>query len=171
MVTIAGRLRSSGQKESCSIQKRELFMRVHVQSEFQASADRVWRKVQTVGLLMSVMRPLVRIAVTTDGYPERWTPGKELCGRLYLFVWLPLGPHAIGIESVDDTRMQIMTREHGLLAPSWDHLIAVRSTPAGETIYSDTIDIRAGLLTPMLWLFANVFYRHRHCRWKRLLRG
>jgi hypothetical protein len=145
-------------------------MRVHVQSEFQASADLVWRKVQTVGLLMNVMRPLMRMAVTTDGYPERWTPGKELCGRLYLFGRLPLGPHAIGIESVDDTQMQIMTREHGLLAPSWDHLIAVRSTPSGETIYSDTIDIRAGFLTPLLWLFANVFYRHRHCRWKRLLR-
>jgi hypothetical protein len=34
---------------------------------------------------------------------------------------------------------------------------------------ADRVDIRAGLLTPFIWLFAQGFYRWRQYRWGRLL--
>lgn len=118
---------------------------------------------------MTVMRPLMRYSIT-NAYPLEWTPGRDLHGRLFLFGFVPLGTHVIGIEGVDEAQRQILTRESGAVARCWRHRIVVRSVGPGKTAYSDTIDIQAGLLTPILWLFAHLFYRHRHCRWKRLLR-
>jgi len=37
--------------------------------------------------------------------------------------------------------------------------------------YTDEIEIQAGWLTPGIWLFAQLFYRHRQRRWKALLRS
>ncbi|MFO7859839.1 MAG: hypothetical protein R6U41_01320 [Desulfosalsimonas sp.] len=39
----------------------------------------------------------------------------------------------------------------------------------GTVHYTDKIEISAGLLSPLIWLFAHVFYRHRQRRWKLLL--
>jgi len=32
------------------------------------------------------------------------------------------------------------------------------------------VDIEAGLLTPFIWLFSQVFYRHRQRRWQALVK-
>jgi hypothetical protein len=34
---------------------------------------------------------------------------------------------------------------------------------------TDRIELHAGLLTPAVWLFAFMFYRYRHRRWRRLI--
>jgi hypothetical protein len=33
----------------------------------------------------------------------------------------------------------------------------------------DTVEVRAGVLTPFIWLFAQLFYRHRQRRWRALV--
>ena len=49
----------------------------------------------------------------------------------------------------------------------WDHSISI-STASGRTRYRDTVTIDAGLFTLPVWLFAQVFYRHRQRRWRSL---
>jgi hypothetical protein len=44
----------------------------------------------------------------------------------------------------------------------------VRPLEAGTCRYSDEIEIDAGLLTPLVWLFARVFYGHRQRRWQKV---
>ncbi len=34
--------------------------------------------------------------------------------------------------------------------------------------YSDVIDIDAGILTPLVWGFAHLFYHYRQMRWRKL---
>ena len=41
---------------------------------------------------------------------------------------------------------------------------------ANGTLYADEIEIRAGLLTVFVWLFAHGFYRYRQMRWQRVIR-
>jgi hypothetical protein len=79
---------------------------------------------------------------------------------------VPLGTHALTIERIDPAAREIQSREHDRLVHRWDHLIRVRATADGRTRYSDDIDIGAGPLTPLVWLFANFFYRHRQRKWR-----
>jgi hypothetical protein len=51
----------------------------------------------------------------------------------------------------------------------WDHLIRVEPADGGRTRYSDTIEVEAGALTPLVWLFAKLFYRHRQRRWRTIV--
>jgi hypothetical protein len=52
----------------------------------------------------------------------------------------------------------------------WRHRITVDGEGWGSTRYMDEIEVRAGALTPLVWLYANLFYRYRQMRWRRLAR-
>jgi hypothetical protein len=81
---------------------------------------------------------------------------------------IPLGLHTIRIEHIDAPRRQIQSRETNGLISRWDHLVSIREMPAGRTLYSDEIEIEAGRFTWIVWLYAQVFYRHRQRRWRRI---
>jgi hypothetical protein len=83
---------------------------------------------------------------------------------------LPLGQHAIHFERVDPELMEIRTRESGSLVRRWCHTMSVRPSSDRRTLYADEVEIEGGLLTPLVWLFAQWLYRHRHRRWKAIAR-
>jgi hypothetical protein len=56
------------------------------------------------------------------------------------------------------------------LVRRWDHAISIGEAPNGQTRYRDDIEVEAGLLTPIVWLFALCFYSHRQRRWRRVAR-
>jgi hypothetical protein len=64
--------------------------------------------------------------------------------------------------------MEILTHESGGLISVWNHQMAVESKPDGQSVYSDVVEIRAGVFTPLVWLYANIFYRYRQMRWQLL---
>lgn len=53
------------------------------------------------------------------------------------------------------------------LISKWDHLITAQEVNGG-TLYRDSVTIKAGILTPFVWLFARLFYAHRQRRWATL---
>jgi hypothetical protein len=53
---------------------------------------------------------------------------------------------------------------HSALIKTWDHRITIASDDQGGTLYRDEVEVRAGLLTPFIWVFAQIFYRHRQRR-------
>jgi uncharacterized membrane protein len=58
----------------------------------------------------------------------------------------------------------------GQLATVWDHTIRVEPSSDGGTQYTDVVEVRAGVLTPFVWAFAQVFYHHRQRRWRALVK-
>ena len=67
-------------------------------------------------------------------------------------------------------RLAIITEEQGGIVSKWEHLSKVSPTDNDAIIlYTDQIDIEAGLFTPFVWLYAHLFYRYRQLRWKRLI--
>ncbi len=144
-------------------------MQVHVESTLGCSAEAAWRKVKSCETLAQVSRPIVTFRVAGgDGFPPEWSEGSTVRCRTYLFGCVPLGTRKFGIERVDEESREIQTRECDPLIRRWDHLLRV--TPEGdhECRYSDTIDIEAGVLTPLVWLFARLYFRHRHKRWREI---
>lgn len=145
-------------------------MRVFVETVLDCPPELVWDEVQTSALLIEVAWPIVRFAPAgASGFPARWSEGVTLC-RPYLFGLIPLGEHRLVIRRIDADAREIESRERDPLVRRWDHLIRVREVEGGRTLYADDIDIEAGLLTPVVWLFAQWFYRHRQSRWRRIAR-
>jgi hypothetical protein len=91
--------------------------------------------------------------------------------QMLLFGWIPAGRQFIRISRSSEGPAHLL-RDNGAgrLARTWDHVIRVEPAPGGRTRYTDVVDVRAGLLTPFLWAFAQLFYRHRQRRWRLLVR-
>jgi hypothetical protein len=149
-------------------------MRVSVSTILQCSAAAAWREVVKPSTLLRVATPLAVIRALPDApFPEAWSQGTYRC-RSRLFGLVPTGTRRIVLERVDPARREIQSRESDPLVRRWDHLIRLApadpADPDGPTLYTDTIDIEAGALTPLVWLFAALFYRHRQRRWRSLAR-
>lgn len=125
----------------------------------------------TPRLLQHVSAPLVRFTPTDPPvFPEVLLPATYWV-RLRLLGCVPFGRQAIVISYPPTAHGFTMhDAGHSRLVRQWEHTITILPAPGGA-IYRDRVDIRAGVLTPLVWLFARVFYRHRQRRWQALAAG
>ena len=144
-------------------------MLIDVSTVLTCAFDQAVAQVKTPKLLHFVAEPLVRFtAVNPSRLPDTWSEGTYWV-RLHLFGLVPFGQQAIVI-SMPQTENGFALRDagHSALIRTWDHLITIR--PHGrDSIYRDQVEVRAGILTPFIWLFAQIFYRHRQRRWRTLV--
>jgi hypothetical protein len=149
-------------------------MRLTMTSTFTYPAERIWAEVQTTRLMLTVIQPLVQFQPAKPPVlPEQWTTG-DYTGRMTLLGLIPLGEHMIRISfPVTQHAGEYQVRDHGRgqVIARWDHLITVRKLDAARTHYQDDVEVEAGLLTPLVWLFAQLYYRYRHWRWRQLIRA
>lgn len=145
-------------------------MKVTVSTALNCSASLAWNLVEKSSTLVYVAWPLAHIESINESFPERWTQGSTILCRSYLFGFIPVGTRQIFFEKINSVTRQIQTRESDTLVKHWDHLISI--IPNGELmcIYSDEVEIDAGIITPLVWLWANWFYKHRQSRWKKILK-
>ncbi len=142
-------------------------MRLSVSTVLTAPVERVWSLLETPDLLAHVARPLVTFEpLDPPALPERWVDGPYRV-RMRVFGVVPI-EHTIVI-SRDDAARSIRDNGHGRLVPTWDHLITIAPLEGAATRYTDRLEVRAGALTPFVWAFAWLFYRHRQRRWRRLV--
>ena len=142
-------------------------MRLFVESLLPCNADIAWATVQTSSLLQEVAAPLVSIRpLPGERLPEHWRAGSTIRCRVFLFGMIPTGIHTIIAERIDPAAREIQSRESDPLVAQWDHLIRVHPVSENSCRYSDELEIEAGWLTPLVWLFAAGFYRHRQRRWQ-----
>lgn len=100
---------------------------------------------------------------------NEWRVGKTYKLKIYLFKYLPLGKHYITIFNIDKKLNKIETHESGLMSPIWNHSILFNRI-SNEIEYTDQIEIKAGVMTFFIWIFAQIFYRHRQRKLKKLLK-
>jgi hypothetical protein len=132
--------------------------------DLEAAAEQV----MSTRLLQYVAHPLVAFSpVAGTAFPDRWTEGTHWV-RLKLFGFLPFGRQAIVISRpLLPGGVAIRDAGHSALIPVWDHVITIQPTEGGVR-YRDEVTVSARVLTPLIWLFAQLFYRHRQRRWLRL---
>ena len=146
--------------------RAEIFMIVDQSSILDCDAERAWDEVQTSQLLKEVARPLVAIRPAPgEELPAVWPAGATVRVRSYLFGVIPLGTRAVHFKKVDAADREIQTQEKDLIVRSWCHTISIRPLSGSRCLYRDRVDIHAGPLTPIVWLFAQWFYWHRQRRW------
>ncbi len=144
-------------------------MRVHVESLLDCDAETAWTAVQLSETLQKVSRPMVVVAaLRKQQLPERWEQGATVRFRTLLLGVIPFGVRTVFFERIDADAMRIQTREHDAMIKTWDHQMHVVSAGEGKCKYSDDVEIKAGVLTLIVWMFAGLYYRHRQRRWRRL---
>jgi hypothetical protein len=78
--------------------------------------------------------------------------------------------HRLLVVEVDPTRRLLRSRESGGPVSAWNHDIWLEPAGPAACRYTDRVEIAAGAWTPLIWAFAQVFYRYRQARWRRLAR-
>jgi len=130
-------------------------------------------RVLTSASLHYIAKPLLSFNPTDPKeFPQKWVNG-EYSVQIKLFGVIPLGNQMIRIELIEKGKDQeYIIRDNGSskLIPKWDHWIFISKTNDPNIIrYLDRVEIKAGLMTPIIWLFAHIFYRWRQYRWKKLV--
>jgi len=142
-------------------------MLVNITSAIPCSTDKLFEKLRTPGSLEHVAHPLITftsiekaplqypIAVGTHRYTTT------------LFGLIPMGVHTM-VFSYPHANNKLVMRDNGYsgLCRRWDHHMTITSEKNGCR-YNDHAEIEAGIATPFVWLFAQVFYRHRQRRWRK----
>lgn len=143
-------------------------MRIRVETIIPAAPDDVWAVLLTPALLRHVAFPLI-IFDAAEPLPGEWSEG-DYQVSMRLFGLVPLGRQRIRIRLLETESWPRHVRDEGSgsLAKVWRHDIFLRPDGNGATAYHDEVEVRAGLLTPVVWLFAHLFYRWRQHRWRAL---
>ena len=81
---------------------------------------------------------------------------------------ISLGEHTIDPQSPSGPDEVWHDAGHSAVVRVWDHRIEL-ADHFGMTRYTDVVEVRAGVLTPVAYVFAQLFYRHRQRRLNRLV--
>ena len=143
-------------------------MRAKISSKFPVSADEVWILVKKSSTLLYVTKGFLGFA-GSEHFPSEWREGSTESTRLLFFGFLPAWKHDLKFHKVNNIERVLYTNEGGGLVPTWNHCIKVEPLNENTCCYTDDVEINAGVVTPLVWLYSNIFYRYRQWRWYSLL--
>jgi len=145
-------------------------MIARISTTLPCNTDDFWDIIIKPNSLQYVTSPVIKFKpIDHQSLESDWIPNKLYILQIYLFNIIPLGNHNIELKEIDRSKNIIKSEETGLLARVWNHTITFSPSGKNEIHYVDEIEIQAGILTPVIWTFAHLFYRHRQRRWKKLL--
>jgi hypothetical protein len=139
-------------------------MIIKVTSIFPANRKVIFAKLQEIETLRYICAPLAQF--TSLEKSQKWQTGATFRFKLTA-CGLGFGVHTIKVKKFEIDR--ILTNEHNKNVPVWNHIILLEKHGENHTKYSDIVEVRAGWKTPFIWIWANVFYRHRQRKWRELL--
>lgn len=146
-------------------------MLARISTRLECTESELWQKITKPKSLQFVASPILSFVPVEAGILDsEWQVERTYSLKLYFFKVIPLGHHSIQLVKIDRDNNTISSCESGLLVSVWKHNIFFQEVMPGVVSYTDEIEIRAGWLTPFIWGFAHMFYRHRQRRWKILLR-
>jgi hypothetical protein len=143
---------------------------VRVSTELDIPAELAWQTVKKPETFRYVVRGVLGVR-QLDDVPDDWGEGLTVRVRLLFFHVIPAWKHEIRVARIDEGAREIYTNERGGPVRHWNHRITVVPRSAERCLYTDEIEIRAGPLTPVVWVYAHVFYRYRQRRWRKLARS
>ena len=144
---------------------------VRVSTILPEPASRIWELLLLKDSFLYITHGLMSYT-DTDQWPDNTVHRRDDLVRpaLNLFGLGPSSPHKVRVVRVDEAQGEIETEESGGLVQVWNHRMQINPVSKIACRYTDCIEIQAGLLTPLVWLFAVGFYRYRHRRWRLWLR-
>lgn len=150
-------------------------MIANIETTFKCNFETVVKNLNKSSTHKYISSPMLTFTPTnTKDYSGNWVDG-EVKVRMKLFDRISIGKQVFRIQKIQENHKDeyiIRDNGYGELAHRWDHWVFVRKTgKENKTTYIDRIEVKAGILTIFVWLFANIFYRWRQFRWKKLIKN
>lgn len=142
-------------------------MIARIETGLPNSAEKVWEALLQRDTFLYITRGMLGFR-GSDQWPEVFRQGIEIETRLVFWHVIPGWKHTMRIVKVDEENLELVSEESGGPVRQWNHRICLERHGAQRCRYTDEINIEAGLLTPAIWAFAQLFYRYRQMRWRRL---
>lgn len=144
-------------------------MKLHVTSVLPCTLEQAIAQVKRPELFSRISAPLIRILPEhPEHFPDTWEagtyrvqlklPGGLSFGTQTLILSYP--PVSDGFILQDDG--------HSDRIHTWHHRLSLKAC-GDQTRYTDDIEVDAGSMTPAVWAFSQILYRHRHRQWRRLI--
>ncbi len=134
--------------------------------------DHVFDALNAPSMMQKVASPLVVFkAVRPSIFPNRWENGATYRMKMYLLGFLPLGWQELSIQSKFTGTEAILTDVGpGFAVKMWDHKVILRKDGDSRTSYDETLNLTAGLMTPLIWIGMTALFAWRKYRWLTLTR-
>lgn len=131
---------------------------VSLTHDYPYPAHMVWDVATSFDHLKTVTNGLIAFRNLPAG---RLYNGQHILVDVSLFGRLPYQPYEMNVLALDDHARTFQSSEVGAGVKSWCHDLRVVETGTGSRI-EETIEIDAGLLSPLFGTWARFMYRKRH---------
>ena len=128
-------------------------MIVRQTTRLEASADKVWHKMQRISTFYYVTRGAMGYQVA-EPPGEFFVVGQTVRGRVWLAHIVPIWLHQLEVVRVDDARREIYSNESGGPFRVWHHRLFVEPETAASCRYTDELEFDAGWLSESIRILA-----------------
>lgn len=136
-------------------------MNLLFETTVEANAQSLWSMGKDVALLDKVSRPVISLKQLP---PEEttWRQGGIYNFRIKLFGIIPWADHQVRMKRYCDRSLTFETDESGGPIKVWKHQHRLIPLEPNRAVCRDEIEIKAGVMSPLVWLMAQALYRKRH---------
>ena len=141
---------------------------IKVEGDYEVDAQTLWRNVVRYESLERLMNAGIVRVVLPAGEEQA---GQNIALTFRLFGRVPIGSWNIRIVERDDVNLRLRSEESGRGVRRWAHEIRIVDTGPNRCRHTDTVEIDAGLMTPVTAAFARRMYAVRHRERKKMVEG
>lgn len=147
-------------------------MNIFLRLTLDCEPDVAWEAIKRPDVFRAVSRPLLKMtSLEPMGFPKMWAGEGPHRIKISMLGIIPMGTQTIDVAFTNrpgGVRMMIDSGET-LSGPlrvthDWDHRMAVSASAGNKTLYRDRLVVKAGLLTPIVWLGLWAFWQFRSRR-------
>lgn len=139
------------------------------QTELAASPERVWQAMLQPSTMLYVLKGVFGFPAL-GGRIDAIVEGEAGTGWALMFHVIPFAKWTINVVRVDPATRTIVTNEHGGIIRCWNHTLHVEGLDAVRSRYTDSIEVDAGPLTPVVAASVRLIVSYRQRRLRRLAR-
>ncbi len=141
---------------------------VELTSIFPANRETVFHLLQGFDILKKITFPYITFKPLNNKEDFQWKEGETFQFKAKVFGFIPFGIHSIKIVKFTDDI--ISSNETNTYVKVWNHDIILREVGKNFTEYTDRVEIGAGIITDIVYLWSKSFYRHRQEKWIKILK-
>jgi len=133
-------------------------------------AEELWEEIKYFKSLQYISYPYAVFESVNGRKDFLWKKGRTFQLNCKIFNFIPFGVHTIKITDFDSESLEISSKESNSHVPVWNHKIYIKPVDSTHTKYMDKVEIDAGWKTTFIYMWAKLFYSHRHRKWKKIIR-
>ena len=149
--------------------KPRIGRKITVTSSFVSSTENIWNRLLNVSTLIEICKPKMTFKSYDGKTLKKWELQRSYLFKLFVYGFVPLGQHEIVLKRIDRESNVILSNEHNKIVRVWNHLIKLESVETEKTIYTDEVELYAGIFTYFVALWSISFYKHRQKKWRKIV--